>query len=289
VILRGLPFADYLAAVHLRAGQINDFIDCGPDYFHRRHVLHTVEEKDKTAYIIGRAVHCLRLEGPEVYAKRHETIDLASRRSKAWDQFEMDCKDVGIEPLTIAEDQTIREIAAAIGYSQEALQLFAKGEGETTVRRDNTRYGMPLQVRPDWLNKDGCELSNGRPYYVSLKTTASVDTLHLDIASFGYYRCEAYYRWMLASEWGLPLDGVDVFMVAVEKSEPFRTVVYRFESADLDAGFLEVDAALRQIGQMKGMALMKWPRNKSGVQTWRMPDYIRGRSMATLADTAGPG
>lgn len=283
MILRDLPFRDYLAAPHIRAGMINDFIDQGPDYFHRRHVLRTIQEKDKTQFIIGRAVHCLRLEGAEVYAERHDTIALASRRSKAWDEFEADCKRAGIEPLTFDEDEKVRLIAAAIDHCPEAVALFAAGEGEVTLRRDQTRYGLPLQVRPDWINLDGCALSEGRPYYVSLKTTACTDTVHLDIASFGYYRSEAFYRWMLASEMARQMDAFDVFLVAVEKDEPFRTLVFRFEAADLDAGFLEVDAALRQIAALKASPVQHWPRNRPGIQTWRMPEYVRNRSMAALA------
>lgn len=277
MIVRGLPFPEYLASKHIRSGQINDFIDNGPDYFHRKNILRTVPDEDTTPRIIGRAVHCLRCEGMAVFMARYRTIDLASRRSKAWDEFKAKCKADGLEALTKEEAAECLAISQAVDFNADAVALLAVGEGETTIRRDVTRYGLPLQCRPDWLNLKGCDLSGGLPYYVSLKTTADCARLANDIAGMAYYRTEAYYRWMIASELAVQADGVVPFLVGVEKSEPFRCRVYRFGTADLDAGWLEMDAGLQGIRAHTISGV--WPRNTDGVQTWNMPEWIRNRSM----------
>ena len=103
---------------------------------------------------------------------------------------------------------------AAVWAHDDAAALLADGVPEGVVRAEYC--GVPCQARLDWLNPE-----RG---IVDLKTCDNLDWLQMDARSYEYAHQMAFYRAVLACAIGTNLP---VYLIAVEKREPFRCGVWR--------------------------------------------------------------
>jgi hypothetical protein len=136
--------------------------------------------------------------------------------------------------LTDSQAALVEELAAAVQRHEIASGLLAEGVPEGVVRCDYRN--VPCQARFDWFNP-----AKG---LIDLKTCDNLKYLEADARSFGYLHQLAFYRALLAMTSG---EQVSVYLVAVEKREPYRCGVWRIEPGVLDIAERDNEATLERL------------------------------------------
>jgi len=227
----------------------------------RKRELGLVPEEDRPAYLLGRAAHALILEGRDAFADRYavggpvnpKTGERYGNRTKAWQEW---AEGVGKPVLTDEQNALIEKLHESVCAHKHACELFADGVAEGVVRADYA--GVPCQTRLDWLNS-----SLG---IVDLKTCDNLDWLQVDARSYGYAHQLAFYRALTAVAVGTALP---VWLVAVEKREPFRCGVWRMGTDVLGIAQKENEEAIGRL--VKCRATDTWP---TGYEDVRVFDYL---------------
>jgi hypothetical protein len=209
-----------------------------PLLYHKRQ-LGLIADEARPAFQVGRAAHTLILEGRDAYQRQYAiggpinptTGKPYDSRSKAYQEWaERQARPV----LTDNQAALVEELAAAVKRHEIASGLLAEGVPEGVARCDYN--GVACQVRIDWFNP-----SRG---LIDLKTCDSIRYLEADARSFGYLYQLAFYRSILALVGG---EKVQVYLVAVEKREPYRCGVWRIEPGVLDIAERDNEAALERL------------------------------------------
>jgi len=234
-----------------------------PDLY-RRTVQGLVANQNRPAYRIGSAVHTLILEGRECFEKDYlvggpinpSTGEEYGRGTKAWTAWraEQTCIDV----LTQSKADLYDQMAAAVKGHAVAASLLAGGMAEGVVRTDYC--GMPAQARCDWVTEDG--------KLVDLKTCADIQGFEADTRRLGYAYQLAFYQALLSVVCG-NLSFPSVFLMAVEKKEPFRCGVWRMSEEVLAVARRENEAAIKKLKHCQKTDT--WP---TGYEEVRVFDYI---------------
>lgn len=221
-----------------------------PALYFRKYISRTIErEEPSSAFRFGSAAHSLVLEpGTWVdrYAIKPDGMDRRTKDGKeAFAKFE--AAAAGKTILDMDEVATVTKLAEAVRNHPLASQLLAHGIPEATWRTTGT---MPLQCRTDWFNPAGCELSEGRPYVVDLKTVESLDdgafaNFEKAVFRYGYHRQAGFYLPLITEVWGRPV--YDFFFVAAEKVEPYGVAVYRLKDDAVACGQDETIDDLRAL------------------------------------------
>lgn len=214
---------------YFSSGQLRDFLK-SPQLL-RRKQLGLIAEPDRPHYLIGRAAHCLILEGRQAYEERYLVSDgpinvktgrpygAATQAYKAWAE--------GQPVISTADAVTIEAMAQAVDHHAEARRLLSAGRPELVYRSEVE--GVPCQIRADWLNP-----SVG---IVDLKTTRDIDKFADSFREYGYQAQLDFYRLVAG------LTDTAAHVIAVEKQEPFRcgvfVVRYRYDLRDMIAVYRE--------------------------------------------------
>jgi hypothetical protein len=244
---------------HLTSHALADFRE--NPLLYRKRQLGLVVEEDRPAFQVGRAAHTLILEGRDAYRRQYAfggptnpaTGKLFDSRSKAYQEWaERQAKPV----LTDRQAALVEELAAAVQRHPVAGELLAEGVPEGVIRRDYR--GVPCQARLDWLNP-----AKG---LVDLKTCDHLKYLEADDRSFGYLHQLAFYRALLALQIG---DVLPVYLIAVEKREPYRCGVWRIDPSVLAVAEQDNEAALERL--MRCRATDTW---RTGYEELRVFDHI---------------
>ena len=252
-----------------------------PISYYRRFIARTVARPEATeAFRIGSAAHCAVLEPKEFasrYAKRPDGIDRRTKDGKAaFAQFE--AENQGKTIIDADELGAVVEMAAAVAHHPLASQLFSAGTPELTWRTPPADC-IALQCRTDWFNADGCELSQGRPYDVDLKTVESLDTdsfrnFEKAVFNFGYHRQAGFYLPLQTEIIGKPV--FDFFFVAVEKVEPYGVAVYRLADAAIARG---QDETIGDLIRLKScLASGQWPNIEPTLREIGLPKWYGGQT-----------
>lgn len=247
------------AATHLTSHRLADFRR-NPLLFHKKE-LGLVTEEDRPAYQIGRAAHTLILEGRKVFEKRYavggpvnpKTGEVFGERTKAYAEW---AEAQGKPVLTTEQNVLVEQMAASVKAHQHAAELLAEGVAEGVVRLDY--IGMACQSRIDWVHPD-----RGM---VDLKTCDNLDWMEMDAKSYGYAHQLAFYRSMLAAVTG---ESEPVFIIAVEKREPFRTGVWIMGQNVLAVAQKENEQAMTRLAKCR--ATDSWPTGYENIRTF---DYL---------------
>ena len=197
-----------------------------------------IVEGDTAAFALGRATHAFVLEGAERFNEEFAVSDgpMNEKTGKPYGRMTRAYADWLAEqpkPVVSAEDfGLIAKMREAVHAHTVAKDLLSAGFAEGTIRA--TWEGEPVQARLDWFDPE-------RGILIDLKTCNDVDRFAYDVRDFGY-------AWQLAFYGGcLRIAGYDgplsVYLVAVEKKEPFRVAVVEFYSITLnDANYSEPGA-----------------------------------------------
>ena len=205
----------------------------------RKKALGLVMEEDRPAYLIGQAAHALVLEGREAYEDRYafggpinpKTGDRYGSRTKAFEEW---AAAQGKPVLTHDQMALIENIYATVSAHEHAAALLNDGVPEGVVRVEYC--GVPCQARFDWL----CPQRG----IVDLKTCDNLDWLQADARSYEYVYQLSFYRSVLACITGTV---VPVYLIAVEKREPFRCGVWRMSEEVLGIAQKENEEAIERL------------------------------------------
>ena len=221
----------------LSSHQLMDFIRC-PWAYHKKQMLPNCESEDM-AFLIGRAAHALILEGREVYESEFAIggpLNPATGRpfgptSKKFIEWA-----AAQEKMILPDDKAtlIEQMFQAVQRNELALDLLNEGSPEGVIR---TNYcSTPCQIRVDWFN----------PSYgiVDLKTCDDLDFFPYDAKKYKYHNQMAFYQAVLKEVCG---EFMPVYLIAVEKKEPFRCGVWQVLQETLDNARGENRAAIDRL------------------------------------------
>lgn len=226
-------------------------------------------------------------------AIRPDGIDRRTTAGKAaWADF---CAlAVGKTIIDAEQAAAVEKMAASVAAHPAASALLSGGVPEISWRAKIG--GLRVQCRTDWWAENMVEVP-GRAEPVGLrvvdvKTCESVN--EDDIGSFqkqfwslGYYKQAGFYLALLHSilpKDQIPSDGIPFFFVAVEKNEPFQTLVVEPDQEALAEGF---EAAMADLKALRDcMAANYWPGTPTCVQRMGLPPWFVKKAQAKRVSAA---
>jgi len=221
----------------LSSHQLIDFMKC--PWLHYKKSNGLVTERESPAYLVGRAAHCRILEGRDAYEQQFAFVGPINKstgkpygsNTRAWREW---AAKVGKPVLTQDQIDLVECMASGVAMNDEAVDLLLYGRSEGVVRAEYC--GVPCQIRIDWLH----------PHrgIVDLKTTDQIDWFESDARRWRYHHQLAFYQAVLAEVIG---ERVPVYIVAVEKREPYRCGVWRLSDDTLAIARSENEAAIRRL------------------------------------------
>ena len=221
-----------------------------------------IEEKESPAFAIGRAAHSLILEGRHAFDRdflvangpvNPRTGEPFGKTTKAYADW---LASQDREVISEKDFAFIMNLQKAVCLHPEALKLLADGEAEGVVRASCN--GVPCQIRMDWFN----------PEYglVDLKTCDSLRWFESDCRRYGYIHQMAFYRMVVRAMSGKTYP---VYIIAVEKNEPFSAGVWKLTDEVLDLAEQTNKAALNRYRECDVSGI--WP---TGYEDIRIIDTL---------------
>lgn len=243
----------------LSSHQLAEFRRNPPLY--RKRQLGLVQEEDRPAYLIGQAAHALILEGRDAYEDRYafggpinpKTGERYGSRTKAFEEW---AAAQGKPVLTHEQMALVENLYAAVFAHEHATAFLADGVPEGVVRADYC--DVACQARFDWVSP--------QRGIIDLKTCDNLDWLQADARSYGYVHQLAFYRSVLARLSGTV---VPVYLIAVEKREPYRCGVWRMGEDVLGIGQKDNEDAIERLKRCRERD--QWP---TGYEDIRVFDWI---------------
>ena len=236
-----IPADEYHAAS--RSGQymsshlLADFRE-SPELY-RRKTSGEIAEAEGPALALGRAAHCLILEGRAAFdgqvlvadgptnPKTNEPYGKATKAYAEW------LASQEREVVSGKDYAFILNLQRSVHLHAAASELLANGEAEGVVRAEYC--GVPCQIRMDWFSPE-----HG---LVDLKTCDSLKWFESDCRRYGYIFQLAFYRAVIRVVTGVT---VPIHIIAVEKNEPFATGVWQLTGDVLDLAERINEAALER-------------------------------------------
>lgn len=247
------------SADHLSSHALADFRKC-PQLFHQKK-LGLITEEDRPAYLVGRAIHTLALEGEKRFQADYaiggpineKTGQPYGANTKAFAEW---AAQLGRPVLTYDQYALVDAMAANVRAHELAGRLLADGVPEGVVRTDYC--GLSCQIRMDWFDP--------HQGIVDLKTCDDLTWFEADARRFGYGHQVAFYRAVLAQVIGVAMP---VFFIAVEKKEPFRCGVWKVTDDTLVSAQRENEAAIERL--KRSLETNDWP---TGYEDCRLFDFV---------------
>jgi hypothetical protein len=255
------PFETYHAESknHLTSHQLGDFRRCPALYRKKR--LGLIPDEDRPAYVIGRALHTLVLEGRDTFEAQYavggpvnpRTGEIYGSTTKAYAEWAA-AQNKAV--LTLQQFDLIENVADGVRGNGMAVDLLSEGIAEGVVRCEYR--GMPCQIRMDWFD----------PHrgIVDLKTCDDLTWFEADARRYGYAHQLAFYRAVLARVIAVAMP---TYLIGVEKKEPFRAGVWQLNRDTLAQAQRENEAAIERLKRCIGTDA--WP---TGFEEVRVFDAI---------------
>ena len=225
------------AKQYLSSHQLIDFMRCPYLYAKKRAGL--IADMDSPAYFLGRATHTRILEGTDVYEKEYavggpinpttgKPFGSTTKKFLEWQEAQQ--KPV----IPLEKAALVESMNAGVRMNPNACELLSQGKAEGVVRA--TYHDFPCQIRIDWLN----------PQFgiVDLKTCDDLTWFESDARKFHYVHQLAFYQNVLDQ---VTEQLVPVYIIAVEKKEPFRCGVWQVPSETLLQARAENEAAMARL------------------------------------------
>ncbi len=238
-VLSAEPADEYHAKAdeYLSSHQLLDFMKC--PWLYRKKRLGLLADEDTPALLVGRVAHVRILEGRDAYISEFafggpinpKTNKPFGANTKAYAEW---AAAQNKPVISHANADLIEQMASGVGMNDAAVDLLLYGRSEGVIR--TTYCDTPSQVRLDWLH----------PHrgIVDLKTTADLTWFENDARRRRYANQLAFYQAVLAEVTG---ELVPVYLVAVEKTEPFRCGVWRVSDNTLAIARQENEAAIQRL------------------------------------------
>ncbi|HRX84273.1 MAG TPA: PD-(D/E)XK nuclease-like domain-containing protein [Phycisphaerae bacterium] len=243
VIDLGVLIAEPADEYHAKAGeylsshQLLDFMAC--PWLYRKKRLGLIADDDTPALLVGRATHVRILEGRDAYEAQfafggpinpstNKPFGSNTRAFAEWAAAQ------GKPVLSHDNVDLIEQMASGVAMNSEAIDLLLYGRSEGVIR--TTYCDTPCQVRLDWVH----------PHrgIVDLKTTADLTWFENECRRRRYHNQLSFYQAVLAQVIG---QLVPVYLIGIEKVEPFRCGVWRLSDNTLAIARQENEAAIRRL------------------------------------------
>lgn len=247
----------YLSSHHLA-----DFRHC-PLLFHKKRT-GEIPAIESSGFAVGRAAHALVLEGREKYNSEYiiggpinpRTKKAFGSGTKAFQEW----AETQVKSVISAEDAaTIEKMYASVQNHKVASLLFRMGWPEAVVRAEYC--GVQCQIRIDYLRP--IEQTYG---VVDFKTCDDLTWFEYDAKKYGYIHQLAFYRGVLAKYHSF--EDVPVYIVAVEKSEPFRCGVWEVPEELLYRAQIENEEAIANL--IKCSVDNVWPTGYEELRSFKV-------------------
>jgi hypothetical protein len=254
-----------------------------PEKYYKQYIERSEKRAGSSAYDFGTAAHTLILEGHEKYTEETAvwTGGNKVKAKAAWEQF----KEANAGKLIVSaeEDVAVFDVLGAVRRHPEASALLSAGEPEVSWRVKSSVLPLPLQCRTDWFNPNGCELTDGRPYILDLKTTESLDddeyrNFQDSFVKYGYHRQAGFYMALLRD---LGIFVSDFFFLAVEKTSPYGVDLFRITESAVQFGLTETLHDLERLSTC--YATDTWPNRPAGINLIDVPQWYQKKAQALLA------
>lgn len=225
------------AGEYLSSHQLLDFMAC--PWLYRKKQLGLIQDSDTPALLVGRATHVRILEGPDAYATQFalggpinpKTNKPFGSNTKAFAKW---AEAQGKPVLSHDNVDLIAQMASGVAMNDEAVDLLLYGRSEGVVR--TTYCDTPCQIRIDWVH----------PHrgIVDLKTTADLTWFENETKRRCYHNQLAFYQAVFAQV----IDQlVPVYLIGIEKVEPFRCGVWQISDNTLAIARQENEAAIARL------------------------------------------
>lgn len=236
------PAGDYHArsrnGEYLSSHLLADFRE-SPALFHKK-INGEIEETESTAFTIGRAAHSLILEGRCAFDREYvvsdgpinpKTGESYGKNTKAYAEW---AATQDREVLSGKDFGFISKLQTSVLLHPVANELLAQGVAEGVVRAEYC--GVPCQIRMDFFSPTAG--------LVDLKTCDSLKWFESDCRRYGYILQLAFYRAVIRIVTGIT---VPVHIIAVEKSEPHSTGVWKLAEDVLAEAERINEAAIKRL------------------------------------------
>lgn len=235
-------------------------------------------EKETSSLAVGQGLHTEVLEHAfdERYVIQPDFGDCRLKENKArrdaWREA-----NAGRVPITVEDAMRVARMAAAVAEHPLASQLLARGEAEVTWRHPLKHFSV--QCRSDWFNEHGCELTAGEPYFVDLKSVASLSeddfrNWKRNFFDYGYYRQGPFYGAVTSEVW--KREVARMFYIVVENKQPFQCQVFTPSPRSWERGMSEVVTDLRRLAEC--YENNRWPGAPQDLQVIDLPEWFYKRS-----------
>ena len=249
-----------------------------PALYYKKYIAKTLPQPEESgAFRLGSAVHCTVLE-PKQFDARYVRKPECDRRTKEGKiQFaEFSAQHAGKTFLDGDELDQVGAMREAVAAHPIASQLLADGMPETTWRQPQSNALGALQCRTDWFSSLGCEISEGEPYVLDIKTVESLDSdafrnFERAAFSYGYHRQAGFYLPLINEIFKRPVTRM--YYVAVEKVEPFGVAVYKLSDDAVARGQDENIADLVRL--RRSLETNEWPNIDPTLHELKMPAWYK--------------
>ena len=247
---------------YLCSTQLRVFARCPRTYYLQKTGAITKPNEMSAEFVLGRAAHVLVLEGPRefnrcfavggpVNEKTGKEYGRDTQAFEKWERIQRADKGTAVEFITSELWHTISRMTASVANHGEAQKLLNHGVAERVLRSDFR--GVPVQARLDWFTEIG-EI----PVIVELKTCADLDFFEHDARKYQYGIQLAFYQQILLrsifDEFGVECAvPAKVYVVAVEKKEPFRCGVFEVPDHALGHFADKIESAIESLKECQEM------------------------------------
>lgn len=194
---------------------------------------------ETAAMRFGRLFHH-RMDPTFAFDRHYRVGPDVDRRTKSWQAAEAQAKEDELVLIGVDDLAKANAMRASVLANPVAASLLAGAEHEIGFRMSAPHGAFQVQCRADVLHRFN--------HLADLKTTGDVDDFASSVATYGYHRQAALYRWIVSNACGGKL--LPFSFIVVEKEAPFfRCRVIDLDETYLDIGWREVEAALVDIGR----------------------------------------
>ena len=235
------------AGEYLSSHQLLDFMKC--PLLHQKKRAGLIDEKESTAYLVGRAAHVRILEGKAEYESQFalggpinpttgKPYGSLTKKFAEWKESQ------GKPVLTFEQIDLVEQMARGVALNDNAVDLISYGIAEGVLRTDYC--GLPCQIRIDWLNPN-----RG---IVDFKTCDDLTWFEADARRYRYHNQMAFYQSVLKETIGIY---VPVHLIAIEKKQPHRCGLWRVSDDCLAMARQDNEAAIERLTSCRNKDI--WP------------------------------
>lgn len=252
------PHETYFEAAGVNWSTLKHFRDSPMAY---RHALLN-PPADKTAFMIGRAVHTLVFE-PGTFDGAYAIWTEGERRGKAWEAFK--AEHAGFTILKAAEADECAAMATAVRQNPLVQPYLDGGVFEQAIFWNDTETGIGCKGKPDWQHR-------ALGVVLDLKTVRSAEARRFgtEAARMGYHLQLAHYTNGITNARGwTPRRQL---LVAVEKPAPHDVAVFEVGPDEAYIAAQDLRELLHQLKECIDSG--RWPGRYTQEQALLLPAWI---------------